>query len=205
MTAAASSSSSSSKPRRQTGVSSLDEKTDDEEFMSLQAISLMLAKSCCKHNCLRKSISVNHDDAFLDDVEMVRILRRPLLGKSKIEYQEAVQGEIKGKPYYYLWLEVDLNRDDFLSSSLFRNKACATRLVGESKRMRIKWMLKNLEFGIEEIVCPKAFAMVYNVSKRKVNKLTKDVKSGRVGIAIDEDKHKAKKRLKMLQDDMKER
>jgi hypothetical protein len=71
--------------------------------------------------------------------------------------------------------------------------------------MKMKWMLKNLEHGIERIVCPKAFAWVYGVSKRTVNALTKDVKEGRIGTSIDEDKHKAETTLKMLKADMEER
>jgi len=71
--------------------------------------------------------------------------------------------------------------------------------------MKIKWILKNLEHEIERIVCPKAFAWVYGVSKRTVNALTKDVKDGRIGTALDEDKHNAQTTLKMLKADMEER
>ena len=71
--------------------------------------------------------------------------------------------------------------------------------------MKIAWKLKNLEQEIEQIVCPKAFAWAYGVSKRSVNALTKDVKEGRIGRAHDEDKHKIDATLKMLKEDMKER
>jgi hypothetical protein len=71
--------------------------------------------------------------------------------------------------------------------------------------LKIKWMLKNLEKGIERVVCPKAFAWAYGVTRRAVLTLTADVKAGRIGTALDEDKHKAKTTLKMLQADMKER
>jgi hypothetical protein len=78
--------------------------TNDADFMSMQGISAILAKTCCKNGCLhrRRSVGTSADAAFLADVEVIRTLRSPLLGKSKRELHEAVQGEIKGKPSIFL-------------------------------------------------------------------------------------------------------
>ena len=89
--AAAASSSSSSKKR---GVPATEKR--DELYMSMTTIATVLTKQCCKKNCLRQSIGTTADDAFFADVAIIRSIRSPLLGKSKKEFEEAVQGEIKG-------------------------------------------------------------------------------------------------------------
>lgn len=70
----------------------------DSDYMSYGNISTVLNKQCCKKNCLLFGVGLGEmtDSSYKQSVELVRSIRRPLLGMGKKEKAGFVQSEIKG-------------------------------------------------------------------------------------------------------------